>query len=243
MAKVTVASGFALRMDLLSVQDLYYGDHTDLFSTFDSDGIEILTGMRTYYQNRLAFTVSGLDVDMVDFEDLAYDDYTDEALAVMFRASDSLTGGAGADYLEGFGGHDTMKGGSGNDSLIGGAGNDKITGAAGIDYLHGGTGYDTFIFSSALSRTSNVDRIADFKVDVDLIALDNTVFRSLREGTLSNAAFRTGSAAADSTDRIIYNKSTGALLYDADGVGGASAVQFATLSKSLSLIAADFLVI
>jgi Ca2+-binding RTX toxin-like protein len=243
MAKVTVASGFALRMDLLSVEDLYYGDHTDLFSTFNSYGDRILTGINTYYGDRLAFTMSGLYVDMLAFEDWAYDDDTDAALAVMFRGSDNLTGGAGADYLEGFGGHDTMQGGSGNDSLIGGAGNDKITGASGNDYLHGGTGYDTFIFSSALSRTSNVDRIADFSLDFDAIALDNAVFRSLRDGNLSSAAFRVGSAAADSSDRIIYNKATGALLYDADGVGGASAVQFATLNKYLQLAAVDFVVI
>ena len=46
------------------------------------------------------------------------------------------------------------------------------------------------------------------------------------------------------TTYIIYNKSTGALSYDADGSGGhASAIQFATLTNKPVLTAADFHVI
>ena len=53
----------------------------------------------------------------------------------------------------------------------------------------------------------------------------------------------TGSAALDADDRIIYNTSNGGLYYDADGVGGQAAVQFATLSGVPPLTAADFIVI
>ncbi len=53
----------------------------------------------------------------------------------------------------------------------------------------------------------------------------------------------TGTGAHDATDRIVYNRSTGALLYDADGVGGTAAVRFATLAPKLVLTAADFLVV
>jgi Ca2+-binding RTX toxin-like protein len=57
--------------------------------------------------------------------------------------------------------------------------------------------------------------------------------------------FRAGagiSTAADSNDHVIYNKTTGALYYDADGSGATPAVQFAKLSAGLALTHADFLV-
>ena len=49
--------------------------------------------------------------------------------------------------------------------------------------------------------------------------------------------------AGDATDRIIYDSATGALNYDADGLGGADAVQFAKLQTGLSLTNADFFII
>jgi Ca2+-binding RTX toxin-like protein len=62
-------------------------------------------------------------------------------------------------------------------------------------------------------------------------------------GNLAAGAFRTGTAAQDGDDRIIYDPVTGALLFDMDGIGGAAAVQFATLNAGLNLSAADFQVI
>jgi Ca2+-binding RTX toxin-like protein len=52
-----------------------------------------------------------------------------------------------------------------------------------------------------------------------------------------------GFSAADADDRIIYNSTSGALWYDGDGTGAASAVYFAQLSTGLALTEADFLVI
>jgi serralysin len=69
------------------------------------------------------------------------------------------------------------------------------------------------------------------------------VFTGLAAGALAPGAFRTGAAAADADDRILYNSASGALLFDVDGVGGAAAVQFATLSTGLVMTASDFTVI
>ncbi len=59
-------------------------------------------------------------------------------------------------------------------------------------------------------------------------------------GALNAAAFWTGTAAHDANDRIIYNKATGAIYYDADGNGVGAAVQFATLTTKPALAADDF---
>ena len=77
----------------------------------------------------------------------------------------------------------------------------------------------------------------------DMILLDDAVFTGLSLGALDAGAFVTGTAALDANDRIIYNSTTGALLFDVDGVGGAAAIQFATLQTGLTLTASDFFVI
>lgn len=60
---------------------------------------------------------------------------------------------------------------------------------------------------------------------------------------LSVDAFFKGKAAEDKEDRVIYDKGTGALYYDADGIGSAKAIKVATLKKGLALTNADFFVI
>ncbi|NRP75406.1 Alginate lyase 7 [Ensifer psoraleae] len=127
--------------------------------------------------------------------------------------------------------------------LNGGAGNDLVNGGAGKDTLSGGIGNDTFFFNTALNATTNIDRITDFSVPADTIRLENAVFTVLGTvGTLAAAAFHLGSAAHDADDRIVYNPSTGGLVYDSNGNAAGGAVQFATLSTGLSLTHADFLV-
>ncbi len=78
---------------------------------------------------------------------------------------------------------------------------------------------------------------------VDRIGLGDAAFGDLAAGPLPASAFRLGTAAQDADDRILYDSATGSLYYDADGVGGIAAVQFATVSAGLPLTASDFTVI
>lgn len=146
----------------------------------------------------------------------------------------NIENATGSDY------NDTLKGSNAANTLKGLGGNDKIYGGLGSDYLEGGNGKDFFVFDTKLS-SGNVDTIGDFVVSDDTIWLDDDIFTKIgKVGDLASAAFYIGSKAHDSSDRIIYNKTTGALFYDADGNGAGAAMQFATLSKGLALTAGDF---
>lgn len=156
--------------------------------------------------------------------------------------NDRLRGGAGTDRLDGDAGDDALEGGAGIDTIAGGGGDDRLDGGAGSDGLTGGEGMDDFVFRFGL-RANNIDTITDFAPVDDTILLARRVFAGLDTGALSPGAFRRGSVALDADDRILYDRGTGALYFDADGAGGADAVQFATLSPRLDVSIADFLVI
>jgi Ca2+-binding RTX toxin-like protein len=122
-------------------------------------------------------------------------------------------------------------------------GDDTLNGAGGNDKLTGGKGEDIFVFDTALGA-SNVDKITDFSVKDDIIHLAASVFDGLVAGALDAAAFALGASASDADDRILYDRKTGALAFDADGSGTSStAVVFAKVGKNLDLSADDFLVI
>ena len=174
-----------------------------------------------------------------------------------------LDGGDGDDTLNGGVGNDTLIGGSGNDSLMagigkaidresldfvvgknnldGGDGNDTLTGGLGNDTLMGGSGADSFRFDAP---SQGVDTIKDFSVAADTISVSASGFGGgLTAGaTITTAQFVLGSAAVDDGDRFIYNQKTGALFFDADGIGGAAQVQFAQLSTGLNMTNADIFV-
>lgn len=132
--------------------------------------------------------------------------------------NDTLNGGDGNDTLYGEYDNDSLVGGLGNDLLNGGSGNDKLTGGSGNDTLTGGTGADTFIFNSL---SEGLDTITDFAWwDGD---------------TIQVSAIGFGIGLSDYS-KFSYNNSTGALLFDSDGFGGAAAVQFASLQPNLGVI-------
>ena len=64
-------------------------------------------------------------------------------------------------------------------------------------------------------------------------------------GTLAPGSFRSGagvSAAADSDDFVIYDTTSGALYYDANGNAGSAPVQIASLGSGLTLSSLDFVI-
>jgi Ca2+-binding RTX toxin-like protein len=135
-----------------------------------------------------------------------------------------------------------ITGNEGSNAIDGKAGNDIIDGNAGNDILAGGANDDTFVFSTALDESTNVDQITDFSTSDDMIGLSHSIFSAIDTGELSAAAFHTGTEATDAAQRIVYNDTTGGLFYDADGSGSEAAVQFATLSPALALDHEHFVV-
>lgn len=155
-----------------------------------------------------------------------------------------ITGNSGANILTGTAFADTLAGQGGIDTLVGGNGIDLLRGGLANDVLTGGGDGDIFMFDSKLG-TSNIDTVTDFDAAADMIRLENTgIFLALTStGGLAAGAFNTGSVATEADDRIIFDTTSGALLYDADGSGGAAGIRFAVLSSGLSLTAANFEVV
>ncbi len=162
---------------------------------------------------------------------------------------ENATGGRFADKLQGNSAANSLKGNAGADTLLGDDGNDILHGGAGNDKLHGGAGRDAFVFDSKPSKASNLDRIYDFDPTYDSIRLDDRIFTELSSGSASRPKaftadmFIKASRAQDREDRIVYDRKTGALSYDADGTGAAAPVKIAILDRNLKLGHQDFFVV
>ena len=174
---------------------------------------------------------------------------TDNLNAAGNALDNRLAGNDGMNHIWGLGGNDLITGGAGGDKLEGGDGNDKLYGGDGRDRLIGGAGKDSFVFNTALNASTNKDVISDFSHSQgDRIQLSIAIFDALHSGPLAADEFYAAAdarGAHDANDHIIYNTTTGALLYDADGIGGKAAIQFATVNFGEShptLLASDFLI-
>ncbi len=154
-----------------------------------------------------------------------------------FANGDTIAGVGGNDTLCGASGADVVDGGSGRDSLFGGNGTDSIEGGTGRDYLRGGTGADAFVFTAQPSKNS-FDHLADFS-RVDIIQLDDAAFGALG-AAVTVGELRFGIAAEDGNDRLIYDRATGRLWYDADGSAAGAKVLFAVIDTNIRLTFADF---
>jgi Ca2+-binding RTX toxin-like protein len=167
-----------------------------------------------------------------------------ENLSLNGSSSIRGTGNALANWINGNAADNLLSGAAGDDTIVGHAGDDTLNGGAGNDRLSGSAGADIFRFSSALDSVTNVDTILWFDASEDGIQLNDAVFENIGPtGTLAAGAFAIGTAATQADDRVIYDPTTGHLLYDADGSGAAQAVLFAVLAPNTELSALDFFVI
>lgn len=168
------------------------------------------------------------------------DDYLDGGAGfdtlVGGEGNDELSGAMNGDVLSGGLGNDLLRAGNGLDSVDGGEGNDVILGALGTDTLTGGAGNDVFKFTTALDGRINIDTITDYQVGVDQIQLSSSIFTAFANQVGQTVGLN---------QYITYNQSTGALSYDADGSGGAPALEFAIIGTSShpSLAADHFLIV
>jgi large repetitive protein len=133
------------------------------------------------------------------------------------------TGNAGNNLILGYG--------ADNQAIYGLDGNDTLIGGIGDDYLSGGAGIDTFVLNAA---GNGVDTIADFAVGERLRVSD---FTSLSGLTVNVGA---GLTTASAANQFILNSDNGFLYFDADGIGGNSAVKLANLQGSSNLTASNF---
>ena len=148
-----------------------------------------------------------------------------------------LTGADGDDTLIGNGGNDLLTGGLGKDTLKGGDGDDMLDGGLGTaDRLLGGAGADTFVLRDSY------DFVLDFDGALDSIQIDHLVCPGLATGPLDPSHFAVGSATG-SAPQIVYNDTTGRLLFDSNGALAGGAVQIAILDGAPDLAASDIKVI
>jgi Ca2+-binding RTX toxin-like protein len=175
----------------------------------------------------------------------------------------------GDDTLDAGGGNDTLLGGFGNDYLIGGDGNDSLGGGPGGDTLIGGSGNDSFYynnFGEGVTLGTNgapvgtsPDQIGDFEVGKDKLILNYDSFQlrpfndslpnrpaakaflQVETGTYNNDLTPAGAAPGDAF--LVYEGTTGRLLYDKDGAGGQLPITLALLNGKPGLTATDITLI
>jgi serralysin len=151
---------------------------------------------------------------------------------------ENAIGGTGGDRIVGNAADNHLQGGAGRDRLYGQAGADVLEGGPGRDLLTGGAGPDSFVFAALPASSAERDTIADFAPGLDNIELAGATFAGVSAGALA-----LGSVATHPQDHLLYDRTHGALLYDADGSGAGAAVQIAFLAGSPALSGADILLI
>ena len=118
-------------------------------------------------------------------------------------------------------------------TLAGSALNDIISGGTGNDTLTGSGGNNTFVFNTAPNTSTNHDTITDFVHGTDIFQFSHAIFYSINSW-VSNEFYSAPGAVTGhiSTDRIVYNTTTGNLYYDVDGSGPRLAVLVALIGTA-----------
>lgn len=156
-------------------------------------------------------------------------------------------GNALANAVTGTSGNDTLLGGAGADTLTGGAGNDLLIGGPGADRLDGGLGLDTFRFNAPGEGVDTINGyvIADDRIEVSAAGFGGGLLAGidlLATGRyVENTTGRATSAAG--IGQFIFETDAARLWWDADGAGGAAAVQVARLTGLTTLGAGEIVVI
>ncbi|NBZ88164.1 calcium-binding protein [Stagnihabitans tardus] len=214
------------------------GSGNDNFAGYDGNDVYIVDSLGDYVGDTGGIDTvrTGIDYSlsawpmMNSIENLLL---TGTAVSGMGNGLDNVLTGNGADNV--------LSGLAGRDTLTGGVGSDRLKGGAGSDLLNGGTGPDSFVFDT-LETSAQRDRITDFMHGIDMIVLDRSVFTAFAAdpaGALAPLAFVAGTHTQTPDQHLIYNATTGVLLYDADGKGGAAAVHVALLTTKPLLDAGD----
>ncbi len=242
--------GGELTFSLVDGSDERFALQTKLGSTY----LVVKEGAKLDYEQATFHTVK------VQVKDATGATYVETfTINVTNVTGEAVTGGSAADVLKGDAGNDVFTGGLGDDKLYGGAGNDSLTGGAGNDRLWSGLGKDTlkgeggrdiFVFDTKPKKSTNLDKIMDFKVKDDSVWLDNAVFSKLgksgseaKPAQMKSAYFVKGNKAKDKNDYIVYDNKKGILYYDQDGSGKKAAVEITKIGKKLPLTADDFFVV
>lgn len=155
----------------------------------------------------------------------------------------------GIEGLLGSAANDALTGSrNGADRLNGGDGHDVLSGLSGHDTLTGGLGDDVFVIDTALNARTNVDTITDFAIKDDSVHLSKAIFGAFKDmeagDAVPNSWFKDlALGKGDANDRLVYDRTTGEVFYDADGSGKASgAVLFLKVDPGTLLTGADFIV-
>jgi len=198
-----------------SGDDLYRVDNFADVVSEESAGLGIDDGGIDTVESTITYTL-GPFIEKLALTGTTAIDGIGNSLANIIKGNDA------ANVLSGLDSADDLRGNGGNDTLIGGAGRDTLTGDAGSD---------TFVLGQA--DAASTDRITDFNISEDWIGVFATDYGLIEgQGLIGGALDAAYLALVSGTQKqgtvlghgqFLYNTTSSALMWDADGAGTASA--------------------